>query len=807
MNLAQTSRQLLIIFFLCHGFLAWPQSCVIDLNDISLSDSSIELFVPKPITVNAVTIHADDQSQYALQAIIPQPSFMFDSALLKKIVSYTAQTKRFKKIVFDLKENDHETFLTITPEKTWLFDRITINGFMFGKDIFKRLYLIQSGDNFDQECHAASCQNIMNYLHRQGYFDGRVIDHIVYDHDRMMVSVDVTIVYGTQFTINTLDLVGAAIDDTFLPALINKAYNKEVVDAQCQLFKNNMIQKGYYPLSFIIKNKIDYEKKTVDISVDCTLSEQRLFLFHGNSFLSDQQLMDAINALGKSAWIIPYQLIPDLIVQEYQRHGFKQANVSIEKKDVGYLLKISEGAQSKDIQMPLTFSMPRATGELIRPVFGMTIIQNLSTIPTCFIERELAYQQDDCWDNEAIKQSIKNLNSLQVFDEVSLYTIFDPYDSERKTMLLKVHNDLPYELRLKGGIGLQQMSKDFIFKGVSYVAGGSFLIKNPFNRADLFSVDADYTFGEQNLAIRYTYPWLFSFRMRTYVEIYVNQYLQPGLRHNHKNIYSFVQQGFLFGTHYENGPLDSQCNIGLEWMKTKIVDKQDNPFFNQEITHALYFEPLLVDKKIPYVLLEPQMVINTTDNKLNPTSGNLSLVSCKAMIPWRYLSFNSFFIKFLIDHSTYMSFYNSVLALRARAGHIFYKEFKNVMPAERFYLGGANSIRSYETDMCPPLGTIVNAQGKTCFVPQGARSMINLNAELRIPAYRGLWVALFQDLGALSNNNFTDIKSRDILAGTGFGFRYETPIGPLRFDVAFKWHRPDPRISPYCWFLSFGNAF
>ena len=807
MDLAQTTRQLLITFFLCQGFLAWPQSCVIDLNDLSLLDSTIDLFLPKPITVTQIMVNADEQSEYALSAVVPKASFILDKKLLQKIASYSAQTKQFKQINIDLGQNDHGHSLTISPEKAWLFDRVTINGFMFGKDVFKRLYLMHSGDGFDRECHAASCQNILSYLHGQGYFEARVIDHMVYDQQRMMVSVDITVVYGPQFYVNEVQLLGTDNDDTVLRVMVNKAYNKEIIDTHCQAFRQTLVQQGYYPLSFVIKNKIEYVKKIVTVIIDLTLSEQRLFLFHGNTFLSDQQLMNAISALGKSAWIIPYQLIPDLIIQEYERHGFKQANVSIEKKDVGYLLKISEGIQKSDTQRPFTFSMPSAVEREKPDVFGATIIQNLSTIPTHLIERELAYDEGDSCDNEAIRQSIKNLNSLQVFDEVSLCTIFDPYDPDRKTMLLKVHNDLPYELRLKGGIGLQQMSKDFIFKGVSYVAGGSFLIKNPFNRADLFSVDADYTFGEQNLAIRYTYPWLFNLRMRTYVEIYVNQYLQPGLRHNHKNIYSFVQQGFLFGTHYENGPLDGQCNVGLEWMKTTMVNKQDNPFFNQEITHALYFEPLLVDKKIPYVLLEPQMVVNTTDNKLNPHSGNLSLVSCKAMIPWRYLSFNSFFIKFLFDHSTYIPIYNSVLALRARAGHIFYKEFKNVMPAERFYLGGANSIRSYETDLCPPLGTIVNVQGKTCFVPQGARSMVNLNAELRFPAYRGVWFALFQDLGALSNNCFADIKARDIVAGTGLGIRYETPIGPLRFDVAFKWHRPDPRISRYCWFLSFGNAF
>jgi outer membrane protein assembly factor BamA len=388
-----------------------------------------------------------------------------------------------------------------------------------------------------------------------------------------------------------------------------------------------------------------------------------------------------------------------------------------------------------------------------------------------------------------------------------LYPIANPFCVDQKIMLLNVHEDDPYEVRLRLGAGLQQMSKEFTFRNVSYVAGGVFLVKNPFNYADQFRIDAEYTHGEQTFAARYTRPWIFNLPIKGSFELYATQYLQPGLRHNQKNIYSFVQQGFLLGFNYRRRVIDAQLNTGIEWMKTNVVDKINAPFFTAEITRALNFEPLLVDRKIPYALFEPTLVIDRLNNKLNPTHGSLGLFSVKGMFPLRLLRRNSFFLRIFIDQSVYLPVQKSVFAFRLRAGHIFYKDFKNVMPAERFYMGGANSIRSYETDMCPPLGTIVNHNGKTCFVPQGARSMITFNAEWRMPLYQNFWMTVFQDLGALSNNHFADIRAQNILAGTGFGLRYNTPIGPLRFDIAWKWHRPDHAISRYCWFLSFGNAF
>ena len=85
--------------------------------------------------------------------------------------------------------------------------------------------------------------------------------------------------------------------------------------------------------------------------------------------------------------------------------------------------------------------------------------------------------------------------------------------------------------------------------------------------------------------------------------------------------------------------------------------------------------------------------------------------------------------------------------------------------------------------------------------------MLNINVELRMPVYKDIWFTMFRRFGALSNNHFADIRPHNLLAGTGFSVHYNTPIGPLRFDIAWKWHGPDRSVPLYAWFLSFGNAF
>ena len=162
----------------------------------------------------------------------------------------------------------------------------------------------------------------------------------------------------------------------------------------------------------------------------------------------------------------------------------------------------------------------------------------------------------------------------------------------------------------------------------------------------------------------------------------------------------------------------------------------------------------------------------------------------------------------MAEQSFFIPFKKLTFGFRVRFGHIFHECFSSIMPSERFYLGGANSIRSYQTDMAPPLGIICNKDGKRDFVPKGGKSMVNVNIELRIPVYKQFGIALFQDLGTLSDaEEIRALRETELLAGSGFGLRYNTPLGPLRFDIAWKWHVFDPCIMRYAWFLSFGQAF
>jgi outer membrane protein insertion porin family len=220
----------------------------------------------------------------------------------------------------------------------------------------------------------------------------------------------------------------------------------------------------------------------------------------------------------------------------------------------------------------------------------------------------------------------------------------------------------------------------------------------------------------------------------------------------------------------------------------------------------LHFRTDLVDKKIPYFFIEPSIYIDLLNDKLNPTEGMFGLVSLKGMFPLD--AGTSYFLKFFFEQGIFVPIKQSILASRVRFGHIFRKAFEAIMPPERFYLGGANSLRGYQTDKCPPVGSFIDDNGKVQWVAQGGKTMVNFNFELRMPLKKNiLYGVVFQDFGVLVEDPDSLFKPKKPLAATGFGFRYVTPIGPLRFDIGWKWHKETAEESSYAWYLTFGHAF
>ena len=106
------------------------------------------------------------------------------------------------------------------------------------------------------------------------------------------------------------------------------------------------------------------------------------------------------------------------------------------------------------------------------------------------------------------------------------------------------------------------------------------------------------------------------------------------------------------------------------------------------------------------------------------------------------------------------------------------------LPAsERFFAGGDTTIRGFALDTVGAPNTI-SLSG----FPRGGNGLLLLNGELRVPVWRDVGAALFMDGGNVFDR-VTEMDLAELRGSVGFGLRYKSPIGPIRFDVGFKMDR------------------
>jgi outer membrane protein assembly factor BamA len=226
-----------------------------------------------------------------------------------------------------------------------------------------------------------------------------------------------------------------------------------------------------------------------------------------------------------------------------------------------------------------------------------------------------------------------------------------------------------------------------------------------------------------------------------------------------------------------------------------------------------------------------------TDHPLDATRGHI----LRSGVAWAapFLGSDVTFTRWTGEGSVYRVIRPSwVGALSVRLGNFFQSASPNperddtdFLPhEERFYAGGANSVRGYARNQLGPgiyfaRWAIPGAEGFTpaktvdleeagdfenpyfvidpttgdttrvlvecedCvdFIPTGGTSIAVVNAEVRLPSpffRRQLRLAAFVDAGSVSTGNLWDTSGWRVTPGVGL--RIITPVGPARVDMAYN---------------------
>lgn len=136
------------------------------------------------------------------------------------------------------------------------------------------------------------------------------------------------------------------------------------------------------------------------------------------------------------------------------------------------------------------------------------------------------------------------------------------------------------------------------------------------------------------------------------------------------------------------------------------------------------------------------------------------------------------------------------LAGKLKLGTVWAPEGRSTPIVSRFFSGGGVAMRGFNTRRLSPLLTVQRGGKDTPdnpdddtydTVPIGGNGLFESSVELRYNVTGDFVLATFLDSGFVTQGALTSSGfGQNLLYAVGLGFRYRTPLGPLRLDLAHR---------------------
>ncbi len=389
-------------------------------------------------------------------------------------------------------------------------------------------------------------------------------------------------------------------------------------------------------------------------------------------------------------------------------------------------------------------------------------IQGNTKTKDVVIRRELRIYPGEPFDGSKIKRSRERLNNLGFFEEVSLDTE-DSGEADKRDLVVSVKETKTGEFSFGGGyssvdrflgfIAVTQRNFD-IFNFPTFTGDGQYL-----------NIKAELGMVRSNYMLTWTEPWIFDYPLSFGFDLY---------RSGHDKKRSV-------GYGYEESRLGGDVRFGKEFteeIRGDLIYKLEEVDISGIADEA---SSDLKDEEGDNILSTMALYgsFDTRDNVFSPGRG--FIFNAGTEVAGGPFFGDKEFYKSVTSMSYFYNWLDKfiVLELKARAGIVNeYGDSDSVPIYERFYAGGANTIRGYRERSVSPTDAVTND-------PIGGEAMLIGNVEVTIPVFKNVIKgAVFYDIGNVWGD-IEDFASGGYKHGTGVGVRVKTPMGPLRVDWGY----------------------
>lgn len=384
------------------------------------------------------------------------------------------------------------------------------------------------------------------------------------------------------------------------------------------------------------------------------------------------------------------------------------------------------------------------------------------------IRREIPVGEGELYSSTELKRARGNLRRLGYFEDVQI-------TETRGSAADRMNLGVGVKERPTGSISL-----GFGYSSVDKLIGTASISQTNFMGTGLkLDLSGTVSASSSRYVFGITEPWLFDRPISAGFDLYNTEREYPD--------FDLSKQGFNLRAGF---PLTKRYTRGYITYKledvhiTDVADTASSLIKEQEGTST--------ESSVRF-----QVRRDSRDDAFFPSEG--SVITLTTEFAGGPLGGTSYYIKYEADAVKFFPLpWNTVLSLHGSAGHVQGYEGREPPVYERYFIGGINTIRGFQTRSISPRDP---ATGDLI----GGRSMLVFNAEYLFPLFaeqsiRGL---VFFDAG---NAYLDSIDLGDLKTSVGAGIRWFSPIGPIRIELGFNLN-PEDDESGSEWDFAIGTLF
>lgn len=668
--------------------------------------------------------------------------------------------------------------------------------------VLKRYVPVFSEHGVDTDLLVEGRRNLHDYLQSQGYYDADV-DFRVQPPVDDLETIQYVISKGERYRMVRLEINGNKYFDTetirermfIAPKAFNlrrgrysDAFRRRDEASISNLYKAN----GFRDVQVVTQVDRNYQGHQGDVAVTMHITEGSQWLVDGLTVSGPlepnrSQVLPLMSSVpGQPFSDVSMAADRSAVLTWYYSHGYPSATFHAQWRE-----------SNTPHHVEVTYTILEGAPQFVRGI----LTHGLSTTRPGLVQKAITSRKGDPLSPVEQTETQKRLYDLGIFARVDTAVENPDGESQHKYVLYDFEEANRYTV--SAGIGAQvarfgkpstqSLGSPAGSTGFSPSASFSVSRINLWGRGHTASAHFVYSSIDKTASLSYEEPRFFGLDGRniTYSLVYQDQ----------RDVRTFASKR-------------QEASVQLSQKFSKATTGLFRYSYRRVSASQIVIPVLLIPQLLQPVrlgIVSANVVRDRRDDAGNPHHGSLN--SADVRLAARWFGSQRSFGAVLIRNATYYTLTKSiVLARQTEFGLIQpfsppkgLSEMQSVPLPERFFAGGADSLRAFAFNEAGPRDTGAplfpgGPSSQATGFPLGGNALFTNNVELRFPLIgENIQGVLFHDMGNVFSSlsdmslRFRQHNLQDFdytVHAAGIGLRYRTPVGPVRVDLAYTLNPP-----------------